>query len=186
MGLSFVPSPGRAIMWCYAGLAAGDLLSGLLSQSLKSRRKAIGVFLGATALGCVFYFLKVAATVDHFYLLCACIGVGAGYWAVFMMTAAEQFGTNLRATAATSAPNFVRGSLVLMILAFTGLRDAAGFGVVKAGMVIGLVVLGLAVVGLFAVDETYGKDLNFVESDGAPAPVAVATTQPGRETSGRR
>jgi hypothetical protein len=105
-----LPKPGLAIMWCYVGLAAGDLASGLLSQLLRSRRRALLAFHVLTAAAIAAYFTVPAREPGAFYAICAAIGFGCGYWAVFVTTTAEQFGTNLRATAATSAPNFVRWS----------------------------------------------------------------------------
>lgn len=164
LGLRFTPTTGRAIAFLYAGLVLGDLGSGVLSQLIKSRRRAIALFLGLTAVGCLLFFLKVASTLNGFYALCVAMGFTIGYWAVFMMMAAEQFGTNLRATAATTAPNFVRGSVVLMAWGFGQFRDALGLGVVGGGIAVGVVVLLLAVVALAGLEETYGKDLDYVES----------------------
>ena len=162
MGLGYTPSAGRAILWLYAGLAVGDLASGFLSQVIRSRKRAIGLFLTLTVIGCAAYFLEVATTLAGFYALCSAMGFGIGYWAVFVTTAAEQFGTNLRATATTSAPNFVRGAVVPMTWAFQSFRDG-GLGVVGGGIAVGVVVLGLAVIALFGLGETFGKDLDYVE-----------------------
>ncbi len=163
MGLSYTPSAGRAILWLYAGLVVGDLASGLLSQWIRSRRKAIALFLALTVAGCAAYFLQVATTLTGFYVLCAAMGFTIGYWAVFITMAAEQFGTNLRATATTTAPNFVRGAVVPMTWAFQTCRDGAGLGVVGGGLAVGVIVLGIAVLALVGLDETFGKDLDYVE-----------------------
>lgn len=163
MGLSYTPSAGRAILWLYAGLVVGDLASGLLSQWIRSRRKAIALFLALTVAGCAAYFLQVATTLTGFYVLCAAMGFTIGYWAVFITMAAEQFGTNLRATATTTAPNFVRGAVVPMTWAFQTFRDGAGLGVVGGGLAVGVIVLGIAVLALVGLDETFGKDLDYVE-----------------------
>ncbi|MEZ4588139.1 MAG: MFS transporter [Gemmatimonadales bacterium] len=162
MGLSFAPSAGRAVLWTYAGLVLGDLSSGLLSQWLKSRRKAIAVFLGFTLLACVAYYARVVDSLAGFYALCAALGFGSGYWAVFITTAAEQFGTNLRATAATTAPNFVRGAVVPMTQAFELFGNR--LGLVGGGIAVGVIVLGLAVLSLAGLSETFGKDLDYLES----------------------
>jgi predicted MFS family arabinose efflux permease len=159
MGLGFVPTTGKAIAFLYGGLAVG-----LLSQLLKSRRRAIALFLGMTVVSCALFFLRVVTSLAGFYALCALMGFMIGYWAVFMMMAAEQFGTNLRATAATTAPNFVRGSVVLMAWGFGQFRDTLGLGVVGGGVAVGVVVLVLAIVSLTGLEETFGKDLDYVES----------------------
>ncbi len=164
MGLGFVPSTGRAVAFLYGGLAAGDLASGILSQVIRSRRRAIGLFLAMTVVACGAFFLEVATTLTGFYVLCVAMGFTTGYWAVFMISAAEQFGTNLRATAATTAPNFVRGALVPMVWGFTQFRDLWGLGVIGAGIAVGVVVLVLAIVALAGLKETFGKDLDYVET----------------------
>jgi len=161
MELPFVPSAGRAILWLYAGLVAGDLASGFLSQYLKSRRRAVAIFLGLTVLACLAYFLEVSRSVTSFYVLCVGMGFATGYWAVFVTMSAEQFGTNLRATAATTTPNFVRGAMVPMTWLFQAGRGV--FGIVGSGIALGLLVLGLAVVSLTGLQETYGKDLDYLE-----------------------
>lgn len=163
MGLGFVPTTGKAVAFLYGGLAVGDLSCGMLSQAIKSRRRAIGLFLGLTVLGCIAFFLRLPSSPTGFYALCAGMGFAIGYWAVFMMMAAEQFGTNLRATAATTAPNFVRGAVVPMAWGFGQFRDTLGWGVVGGGIAVGVVVLVLAIVGLGGLEETFGKDLDYVE-----------------------
>jgi len=163
LGFDFAPSAGRAVLWAYSGLVVGDLASGLLSQYLRSRKKAIALFLGFSVIACSAYFLKVGTTLGQFYALCATMGFAAGYWAVFITMAAEQFGTNLRATATTSAPNFVRGAVVPMTWAFMLFRDGAGLGVVGGGIAVGVVVLIMAFIALSGLQETFGKDLDFIE-----------------------
>jgi putative MFS transporter len=161
MGMPVAPEPPRALLWCYAGLAIGDVLSGGLSQLLESRRRALAVFLGLTALSILAYFTVATASLTAFYATCGALGVATGYWAVFMTTAAEQFGTNLRATAATTVPNFVRGAVVPMTLIYAAIRPAVG---VSAGaLLIGIGALLIAVVALVVLPETHGRDLDFIE-----------------------
>jgi putative MFS transporter len=161
MGMPVAPEPPRALLWCYGGLAIGDVLSGGLSQLLGSRRRALGVFLGLTALSILAYFTVATASLTAFYATCGALGVATGYWAVFMTTAAEQFGTNLRATATTTVPNFVRGAVVPMTLIYAAIRPAVG---VSAGaLIIGIAALLLAVIALAVLPETHGRDLDFVE-----------------------
>lgn len=164
MGLPFAPSAGRAILWLYSGLVVGGAGSGLFSQLVRSRRKSVGLFLALTVVACVAYFLQVATTLAGFYALCVAMGFAIGYWAVFITMAAEQFGTNLRATATTTAPNFVRGAVVPMTWAFQFFRDRAGLGVVGGGIAVGVIVVVLAVISLAGLTETFGKDLDYIES----------------------
>jgi predicted MFS family arabinose efflux permease len=160
LGATEAPLRPTAIWWMYAGLAAGDLGSGLVSQLLRSRKRALGTFLVLDVLAIGFYF---AFARDPFtiYLACFLLGIANGYWAVFVTTAAEQFGTNLRATAATTAPNFVRGSLTLTTLLFQVLRAETDFATGAA--IVGVLVMAVAFAALRGIDETYGKNLDFVE-----------------------
>ncbi len=150
-----------AIMWCYLGVAIGDFISGTLSQLLRSRKKAVLLFLTFLTLTIAVYFLARHIDVFWFYVLVFLLGVGTGYWAVFITIAAELFGTNLRATVATTTPNFVRGSVTPMTLAFQSLRTQ--MGMLSAAMVIGAIVLLLAYISILTLEETYGKDLDYVE-----------------------
>lgn len=161
MGMSVPPNAGRAIMFSYIGLAIGDLSSGALSQILKSRRRAVLVFLLATLVGIGLYFLFAKTSLSVFYAICVVMGFGIGYWAVFVTVASEQFGTNLRATATTSAPNFVRGAVVLLTSGFNALKGSVG--VVESAMMVGAFTLILAFAALRNLEETYGKDLDFLE-----------------------
>jgi MFS transporter, putative metabolite:H+ symporter len=161
LGLSPEPRPATALMICYAGLAVGDVGSGLVSQWLGSRRQALWIFVAGTALSVVMYFTLGGLSLTMFYVTCAVMGVFAGYWAVFVTVAAEQFGTNLRATVATTTPNFVRGSVVLLALAFEEL--IAPLGIVGAAAVCGGLAVGVAVAGMFTLRETFGVDLDYLE-----------------------
>jgi putative MFS transporter len=161
MGMAAAPNAGRAILFTYVGLAVGDLSSGALSQIIKSRKRAVTVFLAWTTVAIGLYFLVGAQSLDMFYGVCVVMGFGAGYWAVFVTVASEQFGTNMRATATTSAPNLVRGAVVLLTLGFHALKGRVG--VVESAMVVGAFTLFAAFVALRAMGETYGKDLDYIE-----------------------
>jgi MFS family permease len=146
------------------GLAIGDLASGLLSQWLKSRKRALGAFLaGLAALTTTFLGVHGLST-PIFYTICFGLGIFAGYWAVFVTVAAEQFGTNLRSTAATTVPNFVRGSLVALNTVFTALHVRAGLPVIESAALIGVTVFATGFIALWGLQETYGKDLDYVEA----------------------
>jgi MFS transporter, putative metabolite:H+ symporter len=161
MGMTTPPAAGRAIMFSYIGLAVGDLSSGALSQILRSRRRAVLGFLLVTLVTVALYFLVAARSLTAFYAICVAMGFGIGYWAVFVTVASEQFGTNLRATATTTAPNFVRGAVVVLTLAFDGLKGRVG--VVEGAMLVGAFTLILAFASLRGMEETYGKDLDYLE-----------------------
>ncbi|WP_128546948.1 MFS transporter [Larkinella soli] len=152
---------GKAVMWEYIGLAVGDLSSGLISQYLNSRKKVLALFLLLTAACVVVYLYIPLHTTTAFYALCVALGFSVGYWALFVTIAAEQFGTNLRATVATTVPNFVRGSINLMTPLFLLFR--AQFGILNGAALLGLLTLAIAFLGLWKMEETFGKDLNFLE-----------------------
>jgi MFS transporter, putative metabolite:H+ symporter len=161
VGVSPAPRAARAVLFAYLGLTVGDLASGLISQWMRSRRRALGLFLGMTTASILLYFAPVAKSLPVFYAICFGLGVSIGYWAVFVTVASEQFGTNLRATATTTAPNFVRGAVVPVTLLFQALRAPLGLPV--SGLVVGLLTLAVAAVALAGLEETFGRDLDFVE-----------------------
>lgn len=152
---------GKAVMLAYVAISIGDLLVGLLSQELKSRKRALYIFYAITVLGIILFFRQNHGTVNGMYAICALMGFGTGFWALFVTMAAEHFGTNLRATAATTVPNMVRGSLPLILILFTYLKTP--FGYVNAAAITGVVVMVISTVAVFLTEETYGKDLDFVE-----------------------
>lgn len=152
---------GRSVFFSYAGLVVGDIVAGFLSQYLKSRKKVILGFLTATTICVVAFFNLQGLTANEFYTLTFLMGVSVGYWVLFVTVSAEQFGTNLRATVATSTPNFVRGSLVLISLIFGTLKPS--IGILHAGLITGLITLAFSFVGLYYIDETFHKDLDYTE-----------------------
>ena len=168
------PKPGLAIMWCYVGLALGDLASGLLSQLLRSRRRALLVFHVLTALSVAAYFTVGPQSLNLFYGVCAAIGFASGYWAVFVTTTAEQFGTNLRATATTTAPNFVRWSAAgsaLLWHQFEALFGGGGAGDAgdpsapwRGAALVGAILIPVAMVAAMALKESFGSSLDWTEA----------------------
>ncbi|MFN7684136.1 MAG: MFS transporter [Oligoflexia bacterium] len=161
LGSSDSISPGKSVMYSYIGLALGDLSSGLASQFLKSRKWVVRIFLFLVIAFVALFLGSAAPSAGLLYLLCLALGFAAGYWAVFVTIAAEQFGTNLRATAATSIPNFVRGSVVPLTLCFAYLKSH--LGMIGAGWLVGALSLGLAFLGLSQLKETFSKDLDYLE-----------------------
>lgn len=163
LGIAEEIKPGLAIMWCYVGLAAGDLLSGFISHALHSRKKAVAYMMGFTLVGCVVYLSGVINTPFALYAVCLWMGMGIGYWAMFVTISAEQFGTNLRATAATTVPNMVRGALVLMTTGYAFLKPSTG--VLLAAAMVGLVAFVVGFYSTLTVPETHNRDLDFLEED---------------------
>jgi putative MFS transporter len=161
LNLQATPNPAYAVLWLYLGCALGDFGSGGLSQWLKSRRKAAFVFLGSLAALIAIYLTNTGGSLNGFYGLCFALGFASGYWAVFVTMASEQFGTNIRATVTTTVPNFVRGSLDPMLSCFQAAK--AQWGIVAGAGAVGGTTLAVALVALFLLEETYGKDLDYLE-----------------------
>lgn len=153
---------GEALMYCYIGLSIGDLASGYLSQKLQSRKKAYSIFLVLSALSVVYYYTLKGSSVEQFYFSMFLLGVFCGYWALFITMAAEQFGTNIRATVATTVPNFVRGSVVPVTSSFMILKGYVG--ILLSGAIVGLTVFALGFVMLYYTRETFHEDLDYVEA----------------------
>lgn len=163
LGVPGVIVAGRSVMMAYAGLVVGDIISGVLSQYLRSRKKVIGAFLAATVGGVAGYFLFPYHSVAQFYWACFALGISVGYWALFVTVAAEQFGTNLRATVATTAPNFIRASLIPLIILFGYLK--IWMGPIHSAMVVGAISIGIAAVALAPMKDTFDTDLDYLEGD---------------------
>ncbi|MVO09230.1 MFS transporter [Flavobacterium sp. TP390] len=168
MGNQFAPAfgieninPGRAIMWTYIGISVGDFASGFISHWLHSRKKAIFYMMLFTLVGVCLMLFGGTKTENMYYFYCAWLGLGTGYWAMFVTVGAEQFGTNIRSTAATTIPNMVRGLLPVMLISFNYLKISNG--VVLAAAIVGLVVFILAIYATLTIPETHNTDLDFVE-----------------------
>ena len=152
----------KAIMYCYLGFVIGDFSSGLLSQLLKSRNQAVKIFVVLNFIvSALFLFGLKGASSTVLYGVCILLGITGGYWAVIVTMSAEQFGTNLRATVATSVPNFIRFSLVPMSLLFLELKKH--MGLVQSAFLIGSMMSLIAFVSVFFLKDSYGKDLNYLE-----------------------
>jgi MFS family permease len=161
MGIPEVIEPGKAIMFCYVGLASGDLMSGVISQAFKSRKKAVAILLFMSLICSVVYLYSGIKTATSLYTICAFAGFSVGYWAMFVTIGAEQFGTNLRNTAATTVPNMVRGTVILMTSLFSYLKPS--MSIFNAAAVVGGIAFVLAFYSIFTIPETHGKDLDFLE-----------------------
>ncbi len=153
--------PGKAIMFAYVGISLGDIAIGFVSQALKSRKKALFIFYGLTAIFIALFFMQQGGSAFGMYLICLGLGFATGFWAIFVTMAAEQFGTNIRATAATTVPNMVRGSLPLMILLFKWLREGSGF--ITGAIITGVIIMAITVIAAWFTKETFSKDLMYVE-----------------------
>ena len=156
---------GKATMFGYIGISVGDVTIGLVSQYFKSRKKALFLFYGFTIISCFLYFSTLNNSDPMMYLICGLLGFSSGFWAIFVTMGAEQFGTNLRATAATTIPNMVRGALPLINLMFLDLfQETWGWNLIKSGIVTGIVVMCIAIIAAWFTEETFRKKMNFLEN----------------------
>ena len=155
--------PGKAIMYAYAAISIGDILIGFVSQWLKSRKNALYIFYIITSIFMVLFFTaQWNGTADRMYWICAGLGFGTGFWAIFITMGAEQFGTNLRATAATTIPNMVRGMLAVFIIPlFKFLRDLTDY--YTGAWIAAIIIMLITVIAAVNTRETFGKDLNYLE-----------------------
>ncbi len=161
-GIQDAIEPGKAIMFAYVGISLGDVTIGLVSQWLKSRKKALYIFYVLTMICMALFFSQSGGTSLNMYLICGALGFATGFWAIFVTIAAEQFGTNLRATAATTVPNMVRGALPLIILLFKWLRENTNY--ITGGIITGSVIMAITWIAAYYTKETFGKDLQYIET----------------------
>ncbi len=150
-----------ATMFCYIGISLGDLISAWFSQVLKSRKKVIGGYIILNAIVCLIFLYGKNLPIEAFYIVCFLAGTMSGYWALYVTVSAEQFGTNIRATVATTSPNFVRGAVIPITLGVTAL--SLKFGTIAAATIVGALCLIPAFYSILNLEETYGKDLNYTE-----------------------
>jgi len=155
--------PAKAVMYSYVGVSIGGIVTGLVSQVLKSRLKTLRIFYAITALGIALYFtIQHNGSATTMYILSGLLGFGTGFWAMFVTVGAEQFGTNLRATAATTIPNMARGTLPLIIMLFQWLRDTTG-SYITGAWITGVIIMAISITASFGLKETFHRDLNFLE-----------------------
>lgn len=163
LGVAGTVVAGNAVAAFYGGLVFGDLASGSLSQLLRSRVRVVVLFqVGLAASTAAYLVLGRGASPTAFYALCGVLGLTSGYWAILVTVGAEQFGTNLRATVATSVPNFVRGLVVPIVIGYRAARDGLG-GPATGAAVVGAACLVIALAAAVGLHETFGKDLDYVE-----------------------
>ncbi len=155
---------GKATMFGYIGISIGDVTVGLVSQYFKSRKKALYIFYTLTILSCFFYFSQFNNSDNSMYLLCGLLGFSGGYWAIFVTMGAEQFGTNLRATAATTIPNMVRGAVPIMNFMFIDLfQENMKWSLIQSGIATGVIIITIAIAAALFTEDTFTKDLNYTE-----------------------
>ncbi|MDI9859124.1 MFS transporter [Flectobacillus roseus] len=161
LGIAEEIKPGKAIMFCYIGLAIGDLASGFISQFLSSRKKAVSLLLVLTLICSIYYLYAGMNSAQELYTVCVFAGFSVGYWAMFVTIGAEQFGTNLRATAATTVPNMVRGTVIGMTSMYAGLKPS--LDVFNAAAIVGIICFVFAFYSILTIPETHNKDLDYLE-----------------------
>jgi MFS family permease len=161
LGLDQPVDAGKVVLVTFAGQVAGNIISGTLSQYLQSRKKVIFLFMIASLLMVIIYLLVPVRDSTLFYILCACLGFCCGYWTLFITVAAELFGSNLRATVATTVPNFVRGTVIPLTFLFLLMKSKVG--IIYGAVTVALLTYAIAIVALIYLEETFKKDINYTE-----------------------
>ena len=161
LGAAETLSAGKGVMFAYIGISIGDVLAGVFAQVLKSRKKVVFICQLIIIGSSLWYLFSNGISANKFLMLAFVMGLGVGYWATFVTISAEQFGTNLRATVATTAPNFVRGALIPSTMLYGLLVNS--FGIVPAAIAMVLLLSGIAIYSLTQLEESFDKDLNYLE-----------------------
>lgn len=161
LGATDVLDAGKGIMYCYIGIAVGDIVAGVLAQVLKSRKMVMLIFLLLSAVSILIFLNAQGLNAEKFIWLSLLLGFASGYWATFVTIASEQFGTNLRATVTTTVPNFVRGSVVAVTLSFQFLKTEVG--ILQSAMIVGFACVVISLIALNQLKETFHKDLDYIE-----------------------
>lgn len=161
IGITEPISVGKGILYCYLGTAIGDIASGVLSQILQSRKKVVFLFLIMILLSSTWFLYSGLSNAAALYQIAFVLGFSAGYWALFVTIASEQFGTNIRSTVTTTVPNFVRAAVVPLTLGFAFAKQS--MGAINAAYLVGLISIGIALFAIFQIKETFGKDLDYIE-----------------------
>jgi MFS family permease len=161
MGVTGPVAAGTAVAFTYTGITLGSFASGFLSQVWGSRKKVVGLFILLTLAGIIFFLTVHGLSPAMYYMLALYLGLTTGYWAVFVTIGAEQFGTNLRSTVATTVPNFVRGAVPLITGSFVAMQATMGFH--GSAAIVGGVCFLLALGSLVGLRETHGLDLDYME-----------------------
>lgn len=152
---------GDGIFYTYIGIAVGGIFAGLLAQITKSRKITMFTFLLLSVITVITYLNAQGLNSAYFGWLCFFMGCAVGYWSTFVTIAAEQFGTNIRSTVATTVPNFVRGALIPINFAFLALSKM--YGMINSGYIMMAILTILALIALSQLEETFNKDLDYVE-----------------------
>lgn len=161
LGIQGSVAINRASLVCFIAMTIGDLCSGVISQKLHSRRTTLFFFTGIAAVGTALLLTLSGASPSLYYTVCGFIGFGLGYWSVFLTTAAEQFGTNIRSTVTSTVPNFLRAAPILMTTATLAMKPHIGY--IEALWCVGALSFALSFYGIIRMTETFGVDLNYVE-----------------------
>ena len=163
MGIAEPINAGKAVLFAFAAQVAGNITSGSLSQYLQSRKKVILSFMCLSFLFVLIFLVGRVQSANTLYIIIAFLGFSSGYWTLFITVAAELFGSNLRATVATTVPNFVRGTVIPLTALFVLLKKS--FGTIYGALAVGIIAYALAIVALIYLEETFKKDVNYIESD---------------------
>jgi MFS family permease len=156
------PIPVADVMLCVSvGLTLGDVLAGLLSQLMRKRKMPLVILVLLNCIVAVTIVSEVFSTAFAYLILVGLLGLTSGYWACLITTAAEQFGTNIRATVTTMVPNLVRATAIPITIAFVELKSY--LSIQNTVWVVTTVVFACAFWGLSHLRESFHTDLDFYE-----------------------
>ncbi len=152
---------GKAVLFAFGAQVLGNIVSGMLSQYFKNRRKVIFLFMALSFVFVLIYLLVPIKTAAMLYVICACLGFCSGYWTLFITVAAELFGSNIRATVATTVPNFVRATVIPLTALFVLLKS--NLDSLSSALFVGIFTYAIGMIALYYLEETFTKDINYLE-----------------------
>jgi putative MFS transporter len=157
-----IVTAGTTIMMGYLGSIMGDIACGFLSQKLKSRKKAVLIFMILGGLIAIIHPLfMVGGSALSFYWVRFGIGFGNGFFAILIAWIAEMFGTNLRATLTSTLANLIRASVIPITFAFLHFNPT--YGLLKTSAALGCFVFVLGIISVLNMPETFSRDLHYLE-----------------------
>ena len=161
IGIKEAVNTGQAMMYCFTGFCIADVIGGIVSQKLRSRKKVFYIFNFITLTSIIFFFCVPSMNLTGLYIRYMFLGFSIGYWALIVTNASEQFGTNFRATVTTTVPNFIRGALVPLTILFENLK--LNMSIAESGAIIGIGTVIIAMIAALKTKETFTKNLDYTD-----------------------
>jgi MFS transporter, putative metabolite:H+ symporter len=160
-GITEPVSVSTAIMVYLMVFAVSDILCGFLSKLMQKRKGPLLIYACMQIFATAYFLLAPPDTAMGYYYRCAFLGFSIGYWGILITNSVEQFGTNIRATVATSTPNLIRGLTIPASLIFTNLIPA--YGLVRSGAIVGFSLIVISIISILLLKDKFENNLNFTE-----------------------